>query len=96
MNHYTGDFSIVEDSLVFFSNSTANTTLCFTFSPVNDDIIEGDEVFTFTALTANELDVFMDSASDPFIIVIYNDDGKFYWPLLILTIIIYNRCGAVC
>jgi hypothetical protein len=77
MTSCTGDFNIVEDSIVFPSNSAANTTRCFTFSPVNDNIIEDDEVFTLSAQTANELDVFVGTLSDLFSIVIFDDDGKF-------------------
>lgn len=57
------------------SASPVNSTVCFTFTPSNDEIIEGDEVFTFTPIAVNQEDIFVEGMSDPFSLVIYDDDG---------------------
>ncbi len=60
---------------MFPSNSTINSTACFTFSPVNDDITEDNEVFVFSAYPVNSLDEFLVDSSD-FSITVNDDDGK--------------------
>lgn len=72
---YTDDFSITEDSVLFNSTSAVNSTKCFTFTTVNDVIIEKDEQFMFQPVANNTLDQF-DKEDTYFTLIIYDDDGK--------------------
>ena len=58
---------------MFPSNSTINTTSCFTLSPADDEFIEENELFIFSLNAANELDVF--NVSDLFLVTINDNDG---------------------
>ncbi len=73
---FTDDFNIEEASVVFDSNSIINSTACFTFSPVNDEIIEEDEVFLFTPNTTNTRDMFMIDSS-VISVLLYDDDSEY-------------------
>ena len=70
---YVDDFNIEEDSVVFTPDSASNSTACFSFTPVDDVIIEDNEMFGFYASARNERDVF---ESSDISITIYDDDGK--------------------
>lgn len=72
--YYLDDFMIEDYNLTIPSASPINSTACFVFRPVNDMIVEGNETFAFITSAANELDVF--DASDPFSLVIFDNDGK--------------------
>jgi hypothetical protein len=50
--------------------------VCFTFTPFNDEIIEGDESFTFNPAAENGFDEFVQNMSEPFTLVIFDDDGE--------------------
>ncbi len=76
MHACTDDFNIEEASAVFNSGYTINSTACFTFSPVNDVIIEEDEVFIFTPNTAIARDIFMNGPS-LITVLVHDDDGTF-------------------
>ena len=60
-------------TVYFTSSSIVRDTRCFQFQPVQDMIVEEDEVMTFQALTGNELDMFVSGNS--FDLTIYDDDG---------------------
>lgn len=74
--YQTADFNIEDISIIFPSNSSINSTLCFIFTPVNDEIIEEDERFTFSPTPANSRDVYLDGPFAVYTIVIYDDDGN--------------------
>ena len=62
----------MEERVHFDSFSALNSTICFTFTTVNDSITESDEQFTFSAVAENPLDEFED---DSFSINIYDDEN---------------------
>ena len=58
----------------FESSSSVNDTQCVQFEPVNDMIVERNEIFTFLAQAQNPLDVFVEG-SNSLTITVYDDDG---------------------
>ncbi len=48
---------------------------CLYFVPVSDEIVEGNETFTFVFAASNDLDVFMEGFNQTSV-TIYDDDGK--------------------
>lgn len=66
---------MIADNFVEFNSSTSDDELCYIFLPVNDTIVEANEVFNFEAKTGNPLDSF-DNDSSIFSVTIYDDDGK--------------------
>ena len=74
MVHAAADFMIESNMTYFNSSSSVGDTQCFQFEPVQDMIVEEDEVMTFQALTGNERDTFTNS-DNGFVLTIYDDDG---------------------
>lgn len=70
-----GDFTIVEDSIVFTPRISLYNTSCFTFLPINDEFVEDLEVFTFVPIATNDLDIFSPTSAT-FNVEVYDDDGK--------------------
>ena len=65
---------MIESYMMFFnSSSSVRDTQCFQFQPVQDMIVEEDEVMTFQALMENERDMFV--GGNNFTLTIYDDDG---------------------
>ena len=71
---YAGDFTISENVLYFDSSASVGNTSCALFETVNDNIVEGTELFTFQALARNSLDLFADG--DRISLSVVDDDGK--------------------
>jgi len=72
-----GDFTFPSNESLLslsFNSSNANSTMCATFSPVDDEIVESDETFVFEASTLFP-DYFADGNST-FELTIYDEDGK--------------------
>jgi len=59
-----------------FNLSQANQTLCASFAPVDDLIVESIECFNFRANASNMLDTFVNGSSQ-ISICIQDDDSKF-------------------
>ena len=74
------------DGSIFHQNSSINATVCFTFTTVNDNIVEGDETFEFIPSASNILDKFAEGY-DEFSLVVYDDDGTYYVAYLMIFII---------
>ena len=68
-----GDFSLNYMPLYFNSMSMVNDTLCWTFTPVDDQRIEDTENFYFNVSTSNDLDII--STTSVFNIAISDNDG---------------------
>lgn len=60
----------------FQSHDTLNSTVCFTFATIDDEIIEDAEMFIFHPMTENDRDIFVGGTSAAFSIVIYDNDGE--------------------
>ncbi len=71
---HTGDFIIEEDGFIFYQNASINDTRCFSFTTVDDAIVEGNETFRFIPSSSNKLDSFMEGYNE-FSLTIYDDDG---------------------
>ena len=72
---HLGDFTIGGTNLTF-NSSLANRTLCASFTPVNDMIVESTECFNFRARTSNAVDTFV-NGSTQISICIEDDDSEF-------------------
>ena len=68
------DFMIESNMTYFNSSSSVGDTRCFQFQPVQDMIVEEDEVMPFDALTGNDRDIFVDENNN-LNLTIYDDDG---------------------
>ncbi len=77
-----GDFILSSSAVFFNSSSSVGETRCVQVQPVDDTIVEGDEVMTFLAVARNPLDVFTNNESR-FLFTIHDDDGilKFWLEL---------------
>ena len=80
---YIGDFMVEADidGSIFHQNSSINATVCFTFTTVNDNIVEGNETFEFIPSASNILDKFAEGY-DEFSLVVYDDDGTYMYNTL--------------
>ena len=81
--HYTGDHVSYSFTLADFMLNTNYTSftpddmeimMCVQFTPVQDEIVEGDEVMYFRADPYNSLDEF--DGSNSFSLSIIDDDGS--------------------
>ena len=59
----------------FNAGSPLNDMRCFVFEPVQDDLVEDDELMSFQASASNPLDTFT-NGQDGFGLTIVDDDGK--------------------
>lgn len=73
--NFLGDFMLSSSVVYFNASSSVGETRCVQFLPINDLIVEADEVFTFQAVARNSLDVFTNNEST-FSVIIYDEDGK--------------------
>ncbi len=71
--HLSEDFTLAGYAVYFNASSMEGDTRCFQFQPVNDTIVEGDEVMSFQVQARNPLDVFQD---DEFSLTVFDNDGK--------------------
>ncbi len=74
LSQHLGDFMLINSSLLFLSSNAYNR-LCAAFTPVNDAIVENNELFVFTASSSNSLDYVVGEPQN-FQLSIYDDDGK--------------------
>ena len=81
--YYTGDHASYSFNLADFMLNTNYSSftpddpeimMCVQFTPVQDEIVEGDEVMYFRAVPYNSLDEF--DGSDSFSLSIIDDDGS--------------------
>ncbi len=66
-----GDLIIIPE----MSAPGESSNFCLYFVPVSDEIVEGNETFTFVFAASNDLDVFMEGFNQTSV-TIYDDDGK--------------------
>ena len=67
------DFMLDTTMASFNSSSVVGDQRCFVFDPVQDTIVEDDELMTFDVMAANELDGF---STSNFTLTIRDDDGE--------------------
>ena len=70
----TADFEIDTLSLSFASADMAGQTRCAVLEPVQDQIVENDEVLSFQFVAVNGRDIFVDG-SDDLSLTMFDDDG---------------------
>ena len=68
----SADFNI-EGTMLVFNSSHVGQTLCASFEPVNDLIVEATECFYFIATAQYMRDVFTDAVTQ---VCIIDNDGK--------------------
>ncbi len=71
--HLSEDFTLSPYVMYFSASSIEGDTRCFQFRPVNDTIVEGDEVMSFLVEANNTLDTFEDNG---FSLTVFDNDGN--------------------
>ena len=71
-----GDFSLEGNEYFTFNSSLIGQSLCRQFRPINDEVVEDIECFTFRAMASDQRDFFIDNIMNT-TVCIEDDDGKF-------------------
>jgi hypothetical protein len=84
---YTDDFNIGRNSVTFPLVSSVGRTECFSFIPVDDDILEGTEVFMLQIVPNNTSDEAV-AGGNLFTVFIQDNESKVEWMPIAMEYII--------